>query len=416
MRLAREAAIAAFFLLAANASAGAVNAPAVPKKVGPDVLFEQGLFDAAEAGYQAVPKASAGYEGALRQLGAIALYRNHPQEAELRLRNALARNPADARCTGLLAEALNREGRFAEMAQLLRQIGRPERAAEFELFGKSQPYRVRGQAAPVTIPFVQTNPLPAVRAKANDLEALFLIDTGGAEILLDPEFAREALVATTANAQRPSSGGKSAAVSFGRIAQFALSGLETDDVPAMLVSTRAFSSMAHGKKVAGIIGTEYLSQFRATLDYVRDRLILEPREAPARSGARMAEIPFWMVGDHFLLAQGRLDRGPKQLLLVDTGFGRLAFTGPESTLQDAGITVPAPQAGPSGRPPIAKFPIAQLSLGSLQEKNISGIYGAFPPGLENGLGVHVGGIVSHEYFLPYAVTFDFVRMKIGIRK
>ena len=123
-----------------------------------------------------------------------------------------------------------------------------------------------------------------------------------------------------------------------------------------------------------------------------------------------------MAGDHFLLAQGRLDRGPKQLLLVDTAFGRLAFTGPESTLQDAGITVPAAQTAPSGRPPIAKFPIAQLSLGSLEEKNISGIYGAFPPGLENGLGVHVGGIISHEYFLPYAVTFDFVRMKIAIRK
>ncbi|HWE06024.1 MAG TPA: aspartyl protease family protein [Rhizomicrobium sp.] len=416
MRLAREAAIAAFFLLAANAAAGAATAPPAPKKVGPDVLFEQGLFDAAEAGYQAVSKTSPGYEGALRQLGAIALYRNHPQEAELRLRNALAHNPADARCAGLLAETLNREGKFAEMAQLLRQIGRPERAAEFELFARIQPYRLRGRAAPVTIPFEQTNPLPAVRAKVNDLEGLFLIDTGGAEILLDPEFAREAHVATTANAQGPSSAGRPAAPSFGRIAQFALPGLQTDDVPAMLLSTKAFSSMARGKKVAGIIGTEYLSQFRATLDYVRDRLILEPREAPMRSGARTAEIPFWMVGDHFLLAQGRLDRGPKQLLLVDTGFGRLAFTAPESTLRDAGITMPAPQAGPSGRPPIAKFPIAQLSLGSLEEKNISGIYGAFPPGLENGLGVHVGGIVSHEYFLPYAVTFDFVRMKIGIRK
>lgn len=414
MRLARDAAFAAFFLLAANVPSSAANAPPLPKKVGPDVLFEQGLFDAAETAYRAVPKASPQYESALRQLGAIALYRNHPQEAELRLRNALARNPADARCTGLLAEALNREGKFAEMAQLLRQIGRPERAAEFELFGKSQPYRLRGRAAPATIPLVQTNPLPAVRAKVNDLEALFLIDTGGAEILLDPEFVREAHVTTTGNALGANA--RPAGVSFGRIAQFVLSGLETDDVPAMLVSTKAFSSMARGKRVAGIIGTEYLSQFRTTLDYVRDRLILEPRETPTRTGGGIAEIPFWMVGDHFLLAQGRVDRGPKQLLLVDTGFGKLAFTGPESTLQDAGVTVPPAQAAPSGRPPIAKFPIAQLSLGSLEEKNISGIYGAFPPGLENGLGVHVGGIVSHEYFLPYAVTFDFVRMKITIRK
>ncbi|HEY2445282.1 MAG TPA: aspartyl protease family protein [Rhizomicrobium sp.] len=406
------AAFAALFLFDAGVAAA-------PRPAGPDVLFAQGQFDAAAAEYQAVPKGSQGYEPALRQLGAIALFRNHPEEAETMLRKALALNPGDGRSTGLLAEALNREGRFAEMAQLLRQIGRPERAAEFELFGKNQPYRVRGKAAPTTIPFEQTNPLPAVMVKVNDLEGLFLIDTGAPEIVLDPEYAREAQVATTAGSRGAAAGVASSGVSFARVARFGLQGLEVDDVPAMLLGMSGFSSLARGKHVAGVIGTSFLSHFRATLDYVHDRLILEPRDAQVRSGPVVAEAPFLFVGDHFLLAQGRLNKAPKQFFLVDTGLAPYAFTAPESTLREAGIAVPALQSSRSGRtvgPPAARFPIANLSLGSLEEKNLSGVFGRFPPPLELALGVRLGGIVSHAYFLPYSVTFDFVRMKIEFRK
>jgi len=30
--------------------------------------------------------------------------------------------------------------------------------------------------------------------------------------------------------------------------------------------------------------------------------------------------------------------------------------------------------------------------------------------------VHIGGIISHAFFRPYAITFDFVRMKLVVRK
>ncbi|HEX4080950.1 MAG TPA: aspartyl protease family protein [Rhizomicrobium sp.] len=426
MRRLPGAALAAFFLAATAAQAGTAPVLALPSAnhspsaaaapTGPDLLFEQGEFEQARIGYEAVPKSSPKYEDALRQLGAIALAQNHLGEAENLLTGAHARNPADLHCVGLLAETLNREGRFADMAQLLKQLGRPERAAEFALFGKSVPYRVVGKPGAVTIEFQWTAPLPVVRAKVNGVEGLFLIDTGAPEIILDPDFARDAHVQATAAA---AAGSRGAAPSFGRVGQFVLPGLETDDVPALLLTTRGLSSVARNKRIAGVIGTEFLSHFRPTLDYVHDRMILEPLDTPSKGAGAIAEIPFWFVGDHFLLARGRLDQGPKQLFLVDTGMAHTAFTAPDSTLRDAGVPVPAPQ-GPArsaiGQPPSAPFPIASLSLGSLTEKNITGAYGPFPLGLENGLGVHIGGIVSHGFFEPYAVTFDFVRMTIAIRK
>jgi hypothetical protein len=424
----RLSAAFAAFLLAATAAHAApqppiplggahpapMKSPAAPPSSPADLLFEQGEFLQARTAYLAVPKSSPQYEEAQRQLGTIALYQNHLSEAETLLNSARTLNPADLRCVGLLAEVMNRQGRYTEIAQLLRQIGRPDRMAEFQLFGKSQPYRIVGHQGTATIDLQFTDPLPVLQAKVNGLDALFLIDTGAPEIILDPEFATYAHVQATT----PAKGGRPS-VNFGRIGQLVLPGLETDDVPAMLLSTRGLTMFARNKRIAGVIGTEFLSHFRTTIDYVHDKLILEPHDAPARTGSVIAEVPFWYVGDHFLMAQGRLDQGPKQMFLIDTGIAGTTFSAPASTLQDAGIPVPTPQ-GPVkntiGVPPTAPFPIAKLSFGTLTQTKLSGHYGSFPLGLEKGLGVDVGGIVSHKFFVPYTVTFDFDRMTIGFRK
>jgi hypothetical protein len=419
MRRSAGAALAAFFLAAAAAQAAprlAMPAAGPAKPVGADYLFAQGQFAEARAGYEAVPKSSPQYEDALRQLGAIALFQNHLGEAETTLESALSRNPADLRAVALLAETMERADRFADMIPLLRQVKRPERVAEFGLFGKVAPYRLPAHQSAATVPFEWTEPLPVVNAKVNGVEGLFLIDTGAPEIILDPVFARDAKVQTAAKPQQGS-----AQPAFGRIATFTLAGLVTDDVPAMLIDMRGASALARRHRVAGVIGVEFLSHFRTTLDYVHDRMILQPQNAPehAHAGAPLAEIPFWFVGDHYLMAKGRLDKGPKQLFFVDTGLGNYPFTAPDSTLRDADVPVPTAPARPSGArgpAPAATFPIASLSLGSLTENKLTGVYGTFPPPLETALGIHVGGIVSHGFFHTYAVTFDFLRMTITIRK
>lgn len=400
------AAFAAFFV------AVAAHAGSEPDMQKAEQLFEQGQFDQARAIYQTVPKGNKFYQTALRQLGTLALYRNRLSEAELMLTNARALNPVDGRAVTHLAEAYVREGKYSDMADLLRQLGRPDRAAEFALFGKSQPFRIAGKPGTATIEFQWTDPVPVVRAHLNNLDGLFLLDTGAPELILDPEFAKAAQVPMTSQSGSPSGAGSAV---FGRVAKFILPGVEVDDVPAMMVDTRALMPFARQKRLAGVIGTEFLSHFRFTLDYVHDRLILEPHDAPAKTGA-IAEIPFWFVGDHFLLANGRVDKTPNRLFLVDTGVPYV-FAAPESTLHDAGIPVPTPKGVQHGAvSPSAPFPIKQLSLGSLEEKNLDGLYGPFPPALEKGLGVRVGGIVAHKFFSPYAVTFDFDRMTISARK
>jgi Aspartyl protease/Tetratricopeptide repeat len=376
-----------------------------------DLLYSQGEFDQARAAYAAVPAGSPGYEAALRRLGAIALYANRLDEAERNLQLALASDPSDVKCKSLLAEVASRQGNFAEAADWFAKAGKPDRAAEFAAFGNAAPYRIVSGPGRTEISFVQTDPLPAVSAAVNGHQGLFLIDTGGPEIALDTNFATTAGIVAVGGEQGTFAGGRRAPISFGRIAQFGIASLEVADVPAVLLNTAAYSAVTGGKPVAGVIGTEFLSRFLATINYPAGKLVLAPRDVAPPSGV---EIPFWMVGDHFILAQGHLNAGHPQMFLVDTGLAGFAFTGPASTLIDAGIVVPTPSA--AGADSALQFNVDSTSLGDLRVEKLQGLYGPFPPTLETSLGVHIGGIISHAFFRPYAVTFDFARMRLYARK
>jgi hypothetical protein len=42
--------------------------------------------------------------------------------------------------------------------------------------------------------------------------------------------------------------------------------------------------------------------------------------------------------------------------------------------------------------------------------------GAIPPGSEERFGFRMGGLISHAFFRPYAVTFDFLSMTLYLKK
>jgi hypothetical protein len=238
--------------------------------------------------------------------------------------------------------------------------------------------------------------------------------------VLDPAFASSAGVAANGTGNGTFAGGKTASIAYGRIAKFSLASLDVADIPAMLLSTKGFTDAAHGKTVAGVIGTAFLSHFLATIDYPAGALTLKPRDSSPPQDDSAVAVPFWLVGDHYIIAHGTLNGGVEQLFFVDSGLAGFAFTAPASTLRGAGIAIPAPKADPSssnvGQSASAPFAINALSLGDLHAKNLTGLYGPFPSPLESGLGVHLAGIVSHAFFRPYAVTFDFTHMKIYVRK
>jgi hypothetical protein len=62
------------------------------------------------------------------------------------------------------------------------------------------------------------------------------------------------------------------------------------------------------------------------------------------------------------------------------------------------------------------FGVKSLSVGGASGTNYMGFYGVFPPTLEYAFGTRVAGIVSHGFFRPYRLTFDFDRMRMVLAK
>ena len=109
---------------------------------------------------------------------------------------------------------------------------------------------------------------------------------------------------------------------------------------------------------------------------------------------------------------------PPALLFVDTGLAGAGVKLAESVIKQAGIKLEEDKAsegaGAGGKLKIVPYTVRQLSFGGKKEDYVSGIYdGPFP--WENAFGFYLAGIVGHDFFKPYAVTFDFGNMQIFLQ-
>ena len=65
---------------------------------------------------------------------------------------------------------------------------------------------------------------------------------------------------------------------------------------------------------------------------------------------------------------------------------------------------------------VIPFDLDEIALGAARERNLKGFFGPFPPSLEYAMGFRIGGIISHQFFRPYALTFDFTGMRLFLKK
>ena len=195
------------------------------------------------------------------------------------------------------------------------------------------------------------------------------------------------------------------------------------NVPVATLALRQLSAGLGVKRIDGSIGATLLYHFLATLDYPHGELVLRRKTAQSReefataSGNGVA-VPFWIASDHFMVGWGRVETIPPALLFVDTGLAGAGVKLAEPVIKEAGIKLQEDKgyegAGGGGTLKIVPYVVHRLSFGNTQEDNVAGLYdGPFP--WENSFGFHLAGMVGHDSFKPYAVTFDFEIMQIFLR-
>src|SRR6266478_4141344 len=293
-----------------------------------DRLFQMGKF--AEAGKlysQIVTQNPKDYSATL-QLGRIALLFCRLDDAQKWLEKAIALKPgaaADAKV--MLAEAFYRRDDFQKAAASLNGVEVSSNkllisqypalnVAKLESFKGQTPYQLLGNGTSTRVKFVKTEPLPVVSVRVNGGdEVTFFIDTGGSEVALDTDFAKELGVPQFGALQGTFSGGQHAEVQVGRIETLTVGDWTIKNLPTAMLPLRQLSKGLGVKQIDGIIGTTLFYHFLATMDYPHGELVLRRKTAKSleqfkKSSGKKVVVPIWMACDHFMVGWGRVEPLP----------------------------------------------------------------------------------------------------------
>jgi hypothetical protein len=422
-------------ILASCFAAQATLQPKQSEKDSADRLFQAGKF--AEAGklYSKMVAQNPKDHSAVLQLGRIALLSNRLDQAQKWLEKALVLPADDTDAKVMLAEVFYRRDDFQKAAAALKGVDVSTNkliieqyptlnVAKLESFKSQTPYELQGKGESTRLKFVRTDPLPIVNVRVNGGdEVTFFIDTGGSEVALDTDFAKELGVPQFGTVQGTFSGGQHAEVQQGRIESLTVGDWTIKNVPTAMLPLRQLSEGLGVKQINGIIGTTLFYHFLTTMDYPKGELVLRRKTAKnleefKKSAGKRVVVPIWMASDHFMVGWGRVETLPPSLLFVDTGLVGAGVKLAESVIKEAGIKLEEDKAsegaGGGGTLKIVPYTVHKLSFGDIREENVQGVYdGPFP--WENSFGFHLAGMVGHDFFKPYAVTFDFTNMQIFLQ-
>jgi predicted aspartyl protease len=393
-----------------------------------DSLFEAGKFVDAEKIYTEISNETPRNHQALARLGHIALLANRLDDAQKRLMAAIRFRSEETYPKTLLAEVHYRRDEFQQVALLMHALKREAMAKKLESFRNVLPYKVENAMEVTNLRFVMIDPLPVVQVRVNNSNLVnFLIDTGAAEVIIDTEFAKEIGAMQFGPEIGTFAGGRKTAYQHGRVDSLTLGDFTIRNVPIHILDVRRFSYGFGGKRLDGIIGTVLLYHFLATIDYVGNELVLQrkTKDILKRVEQEAVEsesviVPFWMAGDHYMVAWGTVNKSPPMLFFVDTGLAGGGFMCPMSTLRKASIDLQEDEAGQfhggGGKVRYVPFIVDELTLGGAHEHNVQGSYLGEKSPLKKRAGFHVGGVISHTFFRQYALTIDFVGMRFFLKR
>ena len=368
--------------------------------------------------------------------GRDALLNGRMADAQGLLEGALAEEPESIEIRTDLGWAYYRGNDFARAAEQAEHVpGFEAAAAKLRSFGDEAPYEMGGPST-TELPFAMVDLLPVVKIGVEGVDVHVLIDTGGAELILDTNFADEIGAQRFGSQEGVFAGRATAAFEHGRVERVTLGDIEMKRVPVAMLPTRRFSMITTRRfllvayqllpnilkrplsglsvgryRIDGIIGTNLLAQFRSTMDYPGERLVLERDGTEPLEGV---EVPFVTHEAHQMISdQGWINGVGPLRFFVDSGLAGAAFACPARSIGRAGIEVPevAHRGGIGGGGPIKTgiFKIDELGLGPLKQHDLTGSYHEPVSNEETEQEARRDGVISHTFLRNYRWTIDAKR-------
>src|SRR5439155_12662004 len=111
--------------------------------------------------------------------------------------------------------------------------------AKLDSFKGQKPYEVHGNGTSTRLKFLKPDPLPVVNVRVNGGdEVTFFIDTGGSEVALNTDFAKELHVPQFGAVQGTFSGGQHAEVQQGRMESLTVGDWTIKNLPTAMLPLR----------------------------------------------------------------------------------------------------------------------------------------------------------------------------------
>jgi predicted aspartyl protease len=388
-----------------------------------DRLLREGRFDEAERAFKRVLHQDPNDAHAAAMLGYIALLSNRFEDAETYLTKAITLAPNDSLSQRGLADCFVRQDMLARAVEPLRVAGAPDAQAYADLYANmsGEPWEIHG-ADSTRVPFIALDPLPFIQARVNGGPLRNIgLDTGVTSLALSKTVADElGLRAVSSWAGGPP--GHTLTLYLGVLDSLTIGDIEMRNLP-ILWNEFPTPTTPDGTPTAGWIGTTLFYHFLTTIDYAGQALVLRRKTSEQLHQfqvealrAHAEKLPLWIGGDHVLCTLGSLrDYGPK-IVSLDTGGMRHGVSTTVEIAQQAGIEVdfahPVLFNGV-----IPAYPIVpdEISLGRAVGRNIRGLAGPLATQLlEQLLKFKTIANFTHNFFKPFAITFDFTDMNLYI--
>ena len=248
MKLARTCIVLAITIASCNLLGQAAPQPTQSGIESADRLFQAGKFTEAGKLYSRLVTENPKDYAAILQLARIALLSDRLDDAQKWLEKAISLQPEGADAKVMLAEVFYRRDDFQKAAASLNGVEVSSNkliasqyptlnVAKLESFKGQTPYEVQGNGQSTRLKFLKTDPLPVVSVRVNGGdEVTFFIDTGGSEVALDTDFARELGVPQFGAVQGTFSGGQHAEVQNGRIESLTVGDWTIKNLPVAMLA------------------------------------------------------------------------------------------------------------------------------------------------------------------------------------
>lgn len=381
-------------------------------------LYDTADFVAASHQFERALEADPDDVEALRGLARIRLSENDLAAAILLLERALgvlevahavAPESTEQRVRYDLAWALYRVDRFDLAARhFFRLPGYEQIGRKLEAFGDETPYLLPVEAPTIELPLLAADPLPFVRLQLGGRDHVFVIDTGAGELVLDRALLDELDLPDHGIRETTFAGGRRTTVVHSILPELSLGTVTVENIPVEAIDVRS-----RAPQLSGFIGLNFLLHFHPTLDYAGRRLLLAPRDDDVTPPSEAHSVSLRLFEDHVLVAPGAIN-GHETFLVLASGMAGGAFTCPESTVNQADVTVYEEDVlegvSVAGGEALLALHADRVRLGTAELRDVDGFGGGFSPSLEWRYGFRIGGIVAHGFLRHFRWTIDQDRM------